>query len=490
MSSAKVEARGVSAVRPETPATPATPSRAAARPALSIRLRLTVLYSAILALALSLFGGALYLKVAYITYDSASTTLVAEASNLIAARPTRGGFSLDPSIGTQSNTYIQIRDAATGSFLYQSSNLRALKAVLPLSTDEQQTLLQGEAVAPHEVAISGTEVLLYSTPVFSHFGPGAILQIARPLHDIYSGLDALRPVLLLGGLLITALAFAIGWLLAGTALRPIARITQTAQQIGDARDFGRRVAYSGPRDEVGRLATTFNTMLTGLQEAYQTQRRFVADASHELRTPLTSIRGNLGLLQRDPPIRPADQKAVLSDLVSESERLSRLVSDLLTLARSDVGRSLHHDRIVLAPLFDDLVRRLAASHPDRPIAVTGDIGAAVAGDRDALTQVLLILLDNALKFTPAPGTITLTTTVEKDKVAIAVDDDGPGIAPEALPRIFDRFFQSDVARASLGAGLGLSIAKALVEALQGSIAVESRPGLGSTFTVTLPRATS
>lgn len=485
MSSAKAERRPASVVAVETAAKPSV--RLSPRPALSIRLRLTVLYSAILAFALLLFGSALYLTVMRITYDSASRTLVSEASSLIHGGPA-GSLSLDPNVAALPNTYIQVRDAA-GSVTTRVNTLQDASTILPLSATEQQTLLQGRPIAPYETSISGSDVLLYSTPIFSHFDAGiqSILQVARPLRDVYSGLDALRPVLLLSGVLITVLAFGAGWLLAGTALRPIARITKTAQEIGDARDFNRRVVYTGPRDEVGHLATTFNAMLTGLQESYQTQRRFVADASHELRTPLTSIRGNLGLLQRDPPIRPADQKAVLSDLVSESERLSRLVSDLLTLARSDVGRSLHHDPIALTPLLSDLVRRFAASHPGHHITVSGVADVVVDGDRDAITQVLLILLDNALKFTPAPGAITITVMVEGDKGALAVSDNGIGIAPDALPHIFDRFYQGDAARASLGAGLGLSIAKALVEALQGSISVESTPGAGSTFTVTLPR---
>ena len=156
------------------------------------------------------------------------------------------------------------------------------------------------------------------------------------------------------------MAFGVGWWLAGTALRPIKRITRTAQEIGAAQDFGRRVSYDGPPDEVGRLASTFNTMLSSLQAAYHTQRRFVADASHELRTPLTSIRGNLGLLKREPPIAETDRVAVIDDLVSESERLSRLVADLLTLARSDTGRPLRQEPVPLGPLVGDVIRRLAS----------------------------------------------------------------------------------------------------------------------------------
>jgi signal transduction histidine kinase len=225
-----------------------------------------------------------------------------------------------------------------------------------------------------------------------------------------------------------------------------------------------------------------------LQEAYQAQRRFVADASHELRTPLTTIRGNLGLLQREPPIAEADRVAVLADLVAESERMSRLVGDLLTLARTDAGRPLRHEAVPAAPLLADIARQLAAGHPGRRIHYEGADGVAVLGDPDALMQVLLILLDNALKFTPPEGDIRVTTTATHGQVAIAVRDTGPGISPAALPHIFERFYQGDTARAGAGTGLGLAIAKAVVEALHGTISVESAVGHGSTFTVTLPRA--
>ncbi|MGH2346819.1 MAG: sensor histidine kinase, partial [Chloroflexota bacterium] len=301
-------------------------------------------------------------------------------------------------------------------------------------------------------------------------------------------LNTLWRILLGGGVIATILAFGAGWWLAGAAVRPINRITHTAQEIGATQDFSRRVAHSGPPDEVGRLAATFNTMLARLQAAFQTQRRFVADASHELRTPLTSIRGNLGLLQRDPPIAEADRVAVLTDLVSESERLSRLVGDLLTLARTDTGRPLRHDPVPLAPLVADVVRRLAVLHPDRLIRKEAQGDATALSDPDALTQILLILLDNALKFTPPEGTVSVTTTVRDGRIAITVRDTGPGIAADALPHIFERFYQGDAARAGTGTGLGLSIARALVEGLHGTIEVESGVGAGSVFAVTLPRA--
>ncbi len=483
-------------------------------PAVSIRLRLSLLYSAILALTLLLLGGVLYVRVDQAMIDIAETALKAEAGSLDAGLLLHapGNPSADPDHLIVAGLTIQIR-GLNGKVLLPSP---ALEGAVGALTPSMLARLQqpGSSIGPTVVSIGGQRVLLYSRNSFSQsrppgpiqspgLGPGPnsgpgpgfkagspprILQVARSLADQDATLMVLRLVLIGGGLVATLLAFGAGWLLAGTALRPIARITQTARAIGDARDFDQRVVHSGPRDEVGRLATTFNAMLASLQEAYQTQRRFVADASHELRTPLTTIRGNLGLLEREPPITADDRRAVLADLVSESERLGRLVADLLTLARTDAGRPLRHEPVPVSPLLADLCRRLGHSHPGRRIhrEVANDV--AVLGDPDALTQVLLIVLDNALKFTPPGGVVGVTMTVGEGRVAIAVRDSGPGIAPEALPHIFERFYQGDAARTETGTGLGLAIAKALVEALQGDIRAESALGRGAAFTVTLPRA--
>jgi signal transduction histidine kinase len=317
--------------------------------------------------------------------------------------------------------------------------------------------------------------------------------VARSLAEQDQGLLELQRTLMIAGAIATVLAFGLGWVFAGTALRPIGRLTETAQLIGAERDFARRVEYTGPNDEIGRLAATFNTMLTELQSAYhqaeqtlQAQRRFVADASHELRTPLTIIRGNLGLLQRDPPISEADRIEVLNDTVDESERLIRLTHNLLALARSDTGRVLRHEPLPLAPLVDELCRQIRALEPERRLACALDSELAVVGDRDALKQVLVILLDNARKFTPPHGQITIAATVAGDTAALQVRDTGSGIGPSVLPHIFERFNRGDSARTGAGAGLGLAIAAALVEAMDGRISVESHVGSGSTFTVRLP----
>lgn len=487
---------------------------------MSIRLRLTLLYSAILLVTLVVLGIGLFITVSQVTFNLATSALKTDATAIASTiRPHRdnGTLQINPPGGVEaSQAYLQIRDLA-GSVEYQSPELQLAHITLPLDPTARVRVLEVGSSTIATVSLGSQRLLLYSLRLLTHDGPGrrdqhgppgggvdaqpgqafprtptpiGVLQMARSLHDVDRTLATLQQVLLLGGGIVILVAFGAGWLLSGAALRPIHHITQTAEEIGATQDFGRRLEQSGPLDEIGRLAITFNTMLARLQSAYHTQRRFVADASHELRTPLTSIRGNLGLLQRSPPIAAADRIAVLDDLVSESERLSRLVSDLLTLARTDAGRRLRAERVPLQPLIGDVIRRLAVTHTDRSIGAAGDPDVAAIADPDALIQVLFILLDNALKFTPVDGTVTVESRSVGASATISVRDTGPGIAPEALPAIFERFYQGDSARTGMGAGLGLAIASSLIQALHGSIAVASRVGEGSVFTVTLPQASA
>jgi two-component system OmpR family sensor kinase len=301
--------------------------------------------------------------------------------------------------------------------------------------------------------------------------------------------------LIIASLLTTAIAFGIGWVLTTATLRPIQRITQTAQAIGNESGsngvaLSRRVDYNGPNDEIGQLAKTFNSMLSRLEQAYQRvsmtlklQREFVADVSHELRTPLTTVRGNLALLRHDPPL-PADEQAdVLTDMVEESDRLIRLVNSLLVMARADTGYDLVKEPVPVRPLVEEVCRQARQLDPQREI-VESVQEASVLGDRDASKQVLLILLDNALKH--SQGSVFVTVEPDEMQVEISVRDIGPGITPEALPHVFDRFYRGEASHTVPGYGLGLSIAKSLVEGQGGTITIESQVGVGSTVRVKLP----
>jgi len=318
------------------------------------------------------------------------------------------------------------------------------------------------------------------------------VQVARSLTERDNTLQSLATTLVVAGLFTILVAFGAGWALSGLTLRPIHRITQTAKEIGDERDFTRRVDYTGPPDEVGQLASTFNAMLTRLQDAFQKvehslqmQRDFVADVSHELRTPLTTLRGNLGLLSRIPPTPPDEQADILTDMVDESDRLIRLVNDLLLLARADAGRSLAKEPLEIQPVLEETVRQTYQLDKNRKINLDVSPGTSILGDRDAFKQIMLILLDNALKH--SGGEIDLMVKQAGDKVEIRVHDHGPGIAPDKMKHVFDRFYRGEDEPITPGFGLGLPIAKSLVEGIGGKIAIESEVGNGSTVLVKLLR---
>ncbi len=486
---------------------------------MSIRLRLTVLYSTILALTLIAFSTILYATQARLTYDSIKANLARQTEAVAnGARhfsgSGQGGLASSNSSSSAPNLlpgrWTQIRKL-DGTVVARSPDLGS--TTLPLSAAGLRAVRSGSPwVETAQVDASGSQldasgtpnaaggaqttepVLIYSKPVL--LGASIqIIQVASPIAERAQSLATLRWILLTGSSLVILAAFVIGWVLAGTALRPIHRITQTAQAIGAERDFSRRVAHTGPNDEIGQLATTFNTMLTELESGYRqveealhAQRRFVADASHELRTPLTTIRGNIELLCREPPMSANERADVLADVKDEVERLIRLVKQLLVLARADAGRPLHCEPVAIHPLIEDVYRETALLAPQRMVLCQTPPAATVLGDHDALKQVLLILVDNALVHTPAQATISIETEQKDHQVAISVRDSGSGIAPQALPHIFERFYRGSTSRTGGGTGLGLSIAQELVRGQQGTLTVESRVGQGSIFTVTLPLA--
>jgi signal transduction histidine kinase len=343
--------------------------------------------------------------------------------------------------------------------------------------------------------VDNEPLLIYSQPMTATGGAIQIVRVATPMVQQQQALSTLRLILIAGSSLAILAAFIVGWMLAGMALLPIHRITRTARAIGTKRDFSRRVQHEGPQDEIGQLATTFNTILTELESGYrqveqalQTQRRFVADASHELRTPLTTVRGNIELLRHEPPLEDKERVDVLADAKDEVERLIRLVNQLLVLARADAGRPVRCEPLVLMPLIEDVYRQIRLLAPQRTITCDASPDAAVLGNRDALKQVLLILLDNALEHTPSQAAIGIETAFEDHRIAVRVRDTGKGIAPDMLPHVFERFYRGDSSRSGKGTGLGLAIAKELIQAQDGTLTVASQAGQGTVFTLTLPQA--
>ena len=296
-----------------------------------------------------------------------------------------------------------------------------------------------------------------------------------------------------------------GWLLAGRALAPVNRITSTADAIarqGDAQEsLSTRLLVNNTGDELARLAITFNAMLERIERAFRAQRRFVADASHELRTPLTAIRGNVDVLERSArnggAPDPEMLRESLGDMKRESARMARLIDDLLLLARTDaegLGHMVNPEPVSLEVVAREAFRTAEAVAQGQRLHLTIRQPLLIYGDGDRLVQVMIILLDNAMRHTPAGGTVDLvidaaeTDDGRQTSARIQVIDSGEGIPAEHLPNLFERFYRIEGSRSRLagGSGLGLAIALAIVRGHNGWIDVESDEGEGTHVTVWLP----
>lgn len=333
----------------------------------------------------------------------------------------------------------------------------------------------------------GIPVRLLTLPVIERGRMIHLVQVAMPLESA----DAARSrfLLILLGLIPLALGGAGvgGWFLARRALAPVDAMVDTARAI-EAEDLSRRIETADSTDELGRLAAVLNAMLERLERAFAAVKHFSADAAHELRTPLTILKGELEVALRSPPT-PEEYRSVLVSCLEEVDRLSTLVTDLLFLARSDSGNmSIARTPVNLAAVLGDVCVALGALAETAHITFRHDAPTELwtRGSETMLFRLLFNLGENAVKYTPEGGTVTLTLEPQGTEAYLSVRDTGAGIAAEEQPHIFDRFYRADPARSRGGAGLGLALARSIVLAHGGQISVESRIGQGSCFTVRLP----
>lgn len=468
---------------------------------MSIRSRLTLWYVGLLALLLIVFGVALYATVYITSYQEVDRSLQQRASDIQASLSAvltlqedfatiirRGGLVLpNADVFSNGDIYVQLR-ALDGRIISRSENLGNQYLVIP--PDQHERAKRGEVV-PSDFTVNKTRLRAYVAPIVIKSGDViGYIELAQSLRQVDNTLRDLATLIIvsiLAGLVTAAIG---GWFIAGNILGPIDRVTLAAQKITRARDLGRRIEVPALADEVGRLAMTFNEMLARIEELFRAQQRFVADVSHELRSPLTAVRGNLDLLRRGAANDPEERGQVLEAIDSETARMSRLVSDLLLLARQDSGVPIAKDTVELDTVLLEVYRQAQLTAKGVTVTLGAEDQATIQGDRDRLKQVLLNLVDNAVKYTPQGGKVTLSLTKDDAWVKIAVHDTGIGIAVENIPNLFDRFYRVDKARSrdAGGTGLGLAIAKSVVEAHNGKITVESQLGKGSTFTVWLPLA--
>lgn len=320
-----------------------------------------------------------------------------------------------------------------------------------------------------------------------------VLLVAKSQGDISHALDVFNAALFSAEAFIWLLAVVATWLVSGAALRPIKAITDRAASIADTSDFAGRVPVDTRTAELQTLAVTFNRMLESLQQAYANQQRFLADASHELRTPLTVLQGNLHYLEEAVNAPGGERREALHAARLEADRMGVLVGDLLALSRADAGFGIQREEVELDRVVIDGFRRIQAREralrPGRGLQFRlGRLDEVVAqGDSERLLQLVVILLDNAVKYTPDGGTVRLELASAGHEATISVADSGPGIDPEDREHIFDRFYRAATTRGlSEGSGLGLAIAHWIAEAHGGSIRFDDGADGGTVFEVTLP----
>ncbi|WP_025690650.1 sensor histidine kinase [Paenibacillus zanthoxyli] len=465
---------------------------------MSIKLRLTAWYSGILAVMLLAFSASIFGFFYINTYGDLQDRLRDQAK----------GESLDVVFDKRldaQNLYGQMYFYDSGDFI-QSLSLKNID--LRFDIPARQNLKVEEF---KDAYYRGYHFLIYQKAVYIEGydnNPAAVLQMAAYTGEQDKLLDRLKTILITGSFATLIAAFTFGLFLARKAMSPIGKVIEAAEGIQTGNDLSVRIEYNGPPDEIGRLIRTVNSMLgrmegfyKNLEDSYAAQRRFVSDASHELRTPLTTIRGNIELLQKvwelEPGENPSlDEAAIrqisvesVHDIADEAQRMSRLVADMLSLARADTGRTFEKEPVALEPMMNEVARR-AAFLPREAEWITGDLsglnGKYVLGNKDYLQQMLFIFIDNAFKYTPS-GEVTFDAVVYQHQVGIRVKDTGIGMEKDEVPHIFDRFYRADESRGiTEGIGLGLSIAKWIIDEHGGSVEVVTRQGEGTTFVIWLP----
>jgi len=467
---------------------------------LPLKLRLAALAVVLMLLTLTLISLVSYHYVALAfaaQLDSALEDRAGEVLDNIAQMGPR--FFSDPALQIAESArpqtvpvYVQIVDH-TGNLRYSSDSLG--RTVLPIDKNLLHQALKGATLTSDTSAGPAPGFHVRYAPLLRpDKSSDSVLQVGTPLAATESALALMRLLLISTTLLSSALVGLGVWITSSRTLAAVDRVARTAHMIELSQSLSERIPEDAGAtdDEMARLVHTFNNMLDQIAAAFATQRQFVADSSHELRSPLTVIRGNLALLRRTGD--PVERQAIERLIEDEAARMSRLIDNLLFLAQlSEIerqGATLDRRPVELDSLLL-MVYQQARSMTDRHTILLGEEDAiTIEGDHDQLQQLLLNLVDNAIKYTPAGGTIVLSLEREGTHALLSVSDTGIGIPAADLPHIFSRFYRVDKARSRGigGAGLGLSIVASIAASHGGLVQVESTPGAGSRFLVRLPCA--
>ena len=460
----------------------------------SIRARLTFWYTGLLTLTFLLLGGVGYGLLSYNLAHDMDTALSGVAKVLADQSRRTGPASFPPDIDEAFRRFFGFSPWQRYFDLLVPPGRQELRppgqaGKLPLSPQARENALRGLPTFETVIGLAPHPVRLLTMPITDAGGVVSLIQVGMSLemsettlHRFLLTMAALFPI----GLL---LAGGGGWMLARRALRPVDQIAETARRIS-AEHLTARLEETGANDEMSRLVQTLNEMLERLDASFHQIRQFSADASHELQTPLTILKGEIEVALRTPR-PPEEYQRILSSALEEIDRLTRLVEGLLLLARVDAGvLRMDQKPVELARLVEDVYAQAKILADTRRVTLFLEQmePLTVPGDYDGLRRVLLNLADNGIKYTPAGGRVTVSLRSEGPLASLRVADSGIGLSPDERKNVFERFYRSAEARSrgEGGSGLGLCIARSIVEAHGGKIQLESAPGQGSTFTVLLP----
>jgi two-component system OmpR family sensor kinase len=466
----------------------------------SLRARLMIAAAAVALIALMVTGAATYSALNAYLSAQVDQALVSAEAPLAEALDSGGGISLRMVARVAPGMFVEVRGpggSVIGTVEAMSPGGQAytpaLPSTLPRGGQDAVYLL---TVGSHQAG--GPDFRVLVAPLVG----GAELIIAAPLTQSSALLSHLVAVELVVAAIALATAVGLGWWLVGVGLSPLQEMERTTAAIAGGA-LTERVPEESPGTELGRLARSFNLMLDHIQDAFRRRdeteaqlrrseerlRQFVADASHELRTPVAAVAAYAELFERGAASRPEDLRRVLSGIRQETARMARLVEDLLLLARLDEGRPLERAPVELVGLAADAVEAARAVGPAWPVDLEATEPVEVMGDAGRLRQVLDNLLANVRAHTPEGTRATVRVSTDGLWAVVEVADNGPGLTPEQEARVFERFYRADPSRsrANGGAGLGLAIVAALVQAHGGTVGVDAAPGRGATFTVRLPR---
>ena len=452
----------------------------------TLRIRFALWISGLFLLILTGFSVYVYANMAVRLYAAVDDSLALNASQVSAALNIDNGQLILPDsfIETPENSDLRTRGFTIQIISPQGKTLQAFGPYhfLPFPPVD---LIQKPFFNTTLDTSSNNSIRVYTTRVEDNNQLIAFIQVAQSLQSTSDALQNLLFTLLVSVPLLVVVAGFSGYFLAGRALAPIDSITNAARRIS-ADDLSKRLDLPATDDEVGRLAQTFNEMLTRLDGSFRRERQFTADASHELRTPVAAMQAILSVI-REKPRTPIDYQEALADLSDEADRLQMLIGNLLGLAHGETKKKISGESVDLSALLMDVSDSMAPLAEEKGLTITNDIedSLRMQGDSDGLIRMFVNLLDNAIKYTEQ-GNISLAATKSKDGfLQVTIKDTGIGVSPENLPLIFDRFYRVSKSRTTRGAGLGLAIASEIAQSHGGSIKVESEEGKGSVFIVRL-----